>query len=98
DFHVTGVQTCALPISFPADPRAPLTHDHHYGINLRAGEFMEEATLIASVRAIAKQAGAAIMAHYGMDLKLRLKADTSPLTAADRSEERRVGKEARRGA
>jgi 3'(2'), 5'-bisphosphate nucleotidase len=44
---------------------------------------MDDATLIEPLRAIAKAAGAAIMAYYDADPELRLKADSSPLTAAD---------------
>src|SRR5690606_40301795 len=69
DFHVTGVQTCALPISIPADALADRVVEYSVYPEGVTTEDAKKRTLNA------------------------IKLVTS--TSADRSEERRVGKECR---
>src|SRR5437660_3671137 len=88
DGHVTGVQTCALPISEPLPP------PHLVGERARALDVLAGGGLVcASAAAVAEplpppdQRPEPIQLTPGAELSLE-----------DRSEERRVGKECRRGA
>src|SRR5690606_40246300 len=85
DFHVTGVQTCALPIS-RADRGGRRAHLHALGRRfLRLGS--DEADGAAYEIENQGAAAAAFLAHEVGDDQL--------CVLADRSEERRVGKECR---
>src|SRR5690606_40169735 len=91
DFHVTGVQTCALPISDQRRQRI-----------LQAAQqlFAERDYEGVSVEAVAERAGVAkslVFHHFGSkgELYLAAVADAAARISAIRSEERRVGKERR---
>src|SRR5690606_40988771 len=86
DFHVTGVQTCALPISFAEfDPSAD---------DLRAGVGLYS-LVTDRVRAWGASAGATPIADDPRDAAHAVVATNRGLVATERSEERRVGKECR---
>src|SRR5690606_39992595 len=84
DFHVTGVQTCALPISGSGDT--------HYAVRLNGSENER----IGLARSLAVMTGDTVRAEV---FAKYLDPDQNNWTAAlhdlMRSEERRVGKESR---
>src|SRR5690606_40562169 len=91
DFHVTGVQTCALPISWRNSESAALGNA---GIST-PGIWLAAATalLIASTAKSPRAAIAAVAACIALAIP---SATVRPTTSTPaRSEERRVGKEGR---
>src|SRR5690606_39526965 len=95
DFHVTGVQTCALPISG--------SKDHNVQLRRRAqdrGLKLNEYGLFRGRRRIAGATEAEVFAALDLPwIAPELREDRGEIDAADRgrSEERRVGKEGREG-
>src|SRR5690606_39517643 len=89
DFHVTGVQTFALPISLDFTYGSSLTHDLFDGFDRRrraqTAQIREEsaALAIADVRTSLEADLNALYAGYQNSLQL---------IALERSEERRVGR------
>src|SRR5690606_39865829 len=94
DFHVTGVQTCALPIStggeFTPDP---LSDNYLKRITYRAGIHYENAPFLINNNQLR---------DFGINFGFSMPAGRSSLDFAfstgkrgDRSEERRVGQECR---
>src|SRR5690606_40565681 len=89
DFHVTGVQTCALPI-WPA-PQSAL------GRSLRFGRVVGALTVLDANKVLDEDTGLATLAAAG-GTGPRFERMWSRFTGRpvkDRSEERRVGKERR---
>src|SRR5207302_3275319 len=83
DFHVTGVQTCALPILAVADGGHAVAHRRtRAGLGQRVGDRHEAAGDGRGARATVGLDDVAVHPHR---------------TLAHRSEERRVGKEWRAG-
>src|SRR5690606_40234677 len=91
DFHVTGVQTCALPISAPVEPEATesnaaeaepvVASDIELPVNeAEANAFIEIETLLEEAEAAANNTESS-----------RFEREAGQID--DRSEERRVGKE-----
>src|SRR5207302_8356123 len=97
DFHVTGVQTCALPISFDrgmGGSRGPQRRVHRVEGRLRPAMAIEEQRVIdATPGEVIEPALAVVQVPEGNPL------DEVAVLVEERSEERRVGKEWRaRGA
>src|SRR5690606_40255935 len=89
DFHVTGVQTCALPIfARPDRVRAGRTDRR---LALRGHALAAQ----LSRRGLSGRRGAAPAAAVRGTLVLRSRADVSDRVGTPRSEERRVGKACR---
>src|SRR5690606_39470614 len=94
-FHVTGVQTCALPISFQ--------NEQEYLFSSSFSELEETRGNYAEVPPVQKRA--ALTGSFGIQLETRLFEKKSQVnlvinhndrnSASARSEERRVGKECR---
>src|SRR5205085_3664381 len=89
DLTVTGVQTCALPIFQPVEPRGSQSNSQSNVLGIKNGA-TNLSTESAAARA-ASSSGARSRAPAGC-LKT-----VSGATRRRRSEERRVGKECRRG-
>src|SRR5690606_40527556 len=85
DFHVTGVQTCALPISLKAEPtpKAPRTEG-----SAKDGAATKQAHKPKGEPKPSRKTG-------GERLVEMLTLRDGGVTIGDRSEERRVGKECR---
>src|SRR5690606_40096364 len=88
DFHVTGVQTCALPISFdPRLPRqVPAIRVHLAGLGILGG--VAAALVVGQAVALATTLAAAAQGRLATGALLAF-------VAAVGSEERRAGKECR---
>src|SRR5690606_40891914 len=84
DFHVTGVQTCALPISPDALPYLTLLQRNYIGMH---GAVMYPRWIFDSFRY-----DTSLKACEDYDLYLKI-AEKHPVLYHRRSEERRVGKE-----
>src|SRR5690606_40210830 len=90
DFHVTGVQTCALPISitkraFPEAPQSPARR--------KTSPEMKKHVLIIGAGGVAQ-----VVAHkcaQNNDVLGDIHIASRTLAKCERSEERRVGKEGR---
>src|SRR5690606_40151893 len=89
-FHVTGVQTCALPISVVNFdlPRSPADYVHRIGRTARAGE---SGVAVSFVVPQSEPHMRLIEKRLGMQLAREVVPGFEP---RERSEERRVGKEA----
>src|SRR5690606_39287405 len=91
DFHVTGVQTCALPISSQVQLayKYPSQKDILYGIHIQKVDLMEKVILLlrlhvhASFLDLVKVPQIIKLVYMGV------------MVLKSRSEERRVGKECR---
>src|SRR5690606_40724492 len=81
DFHVTGVQTCALPISSPSEVENSVTK-----------EIEDAISSLENVEAI-KSTSQESFSIIVIQLKQGTDVDLSLQDAQRRSEERRVGKE-----
>src|SRR5690606_40190993 len=95
DFHVTGVQTCALPILVELHPVAfDITRCRQYPFNLAAGNVLN-----VGYPAVYQQFGTGH--HHAVDADLyrqnavALSKGVRHHLSNSRSEERRVGKEAK---
>src|SRR5207302_7530155 len=94
DFHVTGVQTCALPIyagPLHAGP-CPVVFSTSQGAFASTPMRSTPAFLMASIRGLAPGAGTGTSAKAGAH-----SASATSSTKLRRSEERRVGKARRNG-
>src|SRR5690606_40579619 len=82
DFHVTGVQTCALPIYGPGDEQAVGVSRRGHELDAEPGKVEDHGTEHV---------------HVGLAAVAAARADLAELQrpAEERSEERRVGKEGR---
>src|SRR5690606_39589694 len=93
-FHVTGVQTCALPIYRQAQAQRP-REAHPVGVVLEIGDRFEDRTTRVSPSVI--EAGAAQIDEDLFGSAVRATQPLAPPTELElraiRSEERRVGKE-----
>src|SRR5690606_40994857 len=91
-FHVTGVQTCALPISTAGDPVEPLDGDGGEALAiLRAAADVLELSQLVVVDGRERQDHLA-----GVTRRVREHVRFGADRAAERSEERRVGNSGRR--
>src|SRR5690606_40900411 len=93
DFHVTGVQTCALPILMTPNNRSNSLYGYH-GQALRVDVSTGEARTTRLEERILRR----YLGGSGLGAYLLLREGTAELDSLDpRSEERRVGKECSRG-
>src|SRR5690606_40169533 len=86
DFHVTGVQTCALPISLAIDPA-------NLRISLRLQDKFFGFSSLRYAAARTPTRGTAELARFGNDVGRVSYLNAKDVTGFPRSEERRVGKE-----
>src|SRR5690606_41184513 len=92
DFHVTGVQTCALPICVARNPLRELSA---LATAIGTAEFWKDGALAPSAEEVESYLRTGFTADYFRDSHQLEKLESEvPL---ERSEERRVGKECRYG-
>src|SRR5439155_9101636 len=97
DGHVTGVQTCALPISFESQFEDLISYELYATLRARPSNFPGARVAGLEVEAQARpHPWLSLMASYSLQRTWNLK-DDPRYYLNERSEERRVGKECRSG-
>src|SRR5690606_40123558 len=89
DFHVTGVQTCALPIS----TAYKLSYEEAYMITIRLNRSMSTSESLAAIEKVFQK----VLPSAVFDYKFVDQEYARKFASEERSEERRVGKEWRSG-
>src|SRR5207302_2342439 len=94
DFHVTGVQTCALPISLPTSP-ATLQRDFMLAQRYQIISLIGQGGFAQVYKARDTSQGNQLVAIKQISLRGLSAQEMIDATATYRSEERRVGKESK---
>src|SRR5690606_39795124 len=94
DFHVTGVQTCALPIYSPAPPLLATTPVHLRALVESGLALPPLAGIVSATAPLPRELAATAEARFGCEVR-EVFGSTETCVFARRSEERRVGTEGR---
>src|SRR5207302_4456328 len=95
DFHVTGVQTCALPISSLCKEHPKLLRKGGLCVALVLTETAKEKGLPLAAESLRTEEGGQVAGLGKAAVQRILEAHGTSKVLAERSEERRVGKECR---